>query len=165
MLFPSEELPPAGGESSPYPRRGGKRVDTYGFYPLDSRFPLFLNLAQTRARRPLRNGERQRSFSTVGRTVCAHFSTYTQCQIPFCYTYRLLHAGATYPCRATRLSGYYGRHLRISFVHVIHSYIWWAKTNRKTKKWRTKPFHSPFSITYRSTTGISDSSFSSRCFR
>ena len=27
------------------PRRG-KRVDTYGFYPLNSRFPLFLSLAQ-----------------------------------------------------------------------------------------------------------------------
>ena len=24
----------------------GKRVDTYGFYPLNSRFPLFLSLAQ-----------------------------------------------------------------------------------------------------------------------
>ena len=30
---------------SPHPRRG-KRVDTYGFYPLNSRFPLFLSLAQ-----------------------------------------------------------------------------------------------------------------------
>ena len=27
-------------------RGGGKRVDTYGFYPLNSRFPLFLSLAQ-----------------------------------------------------------------------------------------------------------------------
>ena len=27
------------------PRRG-KRVDTYGFYPLNSRFPLFPSLAQ-----------------------------------------------------------------------------------------------------------------------
>ncbi len=26
--------------------RQGKRVDTYGFYPLNSRFPLFLSLAQ-----------------------------------------------------------------------------------------------------------------------
>ena len=44
----------------------GKRVDTYGFYPLNSRFPLFLSLAQTRDRRPLRSGGRQRIFSTVG---------------------------------------------------------------------------------------------------
>ena len=90
MLFPSEELPPAGGGSSPYPRRMGKRVDTYGFYPLDSRFPLFLNLTQTRDRRPLRNGERQRSFSTVG----AHSVR------PFLYLYAvsdtiLLHISAT----------------------------------------------------------------------
>ena len=28
------------------PRGGGKRVDTYGFYPLNSRFPLFPSLAQ-----------------------------------------------------------------------------------------------------------------------
>ena len=27
--------------------------------------------------------------------MCAHFSTSTQCQIPYCYTYRLLSAGAT----------------------------------------------------------------------
>ena len=30
----------------------GKRVDTYGFYPLNSRFLLRLSLAQTRDRRP-----------------------------------------------------------------------------------------------------------------
>ena len=67
----------------------GKRVDTCGFYPLNSRFPLFLSLAQTGDRRPLRKGERQRIFSSV----C--FSTYSQCQIPYCYTYGLLYAGAT----------------------------------------------------------------------
>ena len=53
-------------QDSPHPRRRGKRVDTYGFYPLNSRFPLFLSLAQTRDRRPLRSGGRQRIFSTVG---------------------------------------------------------------------------------------------------
>ena len=37
------------------PRGGGKRADTCGFYPLNSRFPLFLSLAHTRDRRPLRN--------------------------------------------------------------------------------------------------------------
>ena len=30
----------------------GKRVDTYGFYPLNSCFPLLLSLAQIRDRRP-----------------------------------------------------------------------------------------------------------------
>ena len=38
------------------PRGGGKRVDTCGFYPLNSRFPLFLSLAHIRDRRPLQNG-------------------------------------------------------------------------------------------------------------
>ena len=37
-----------------------------GFYPLNSHFLLFLSLAQTGDRRPLRKGERQRIFSTVG---------------------------------------------------------------------------------------------------
>ena len=74
MLFPSEELPPAGGGSSPYPRRGGKRVDTYGFYPLDSRFPLFLNLTQTRDRRPLRKGERQSGYRFVSFVKYSQFT-------------------------------------------------------------------------------------------
>ena len=72
MLFPIEELPPAGGGSSPYPRRRGKRVDTYCFYTLDSRFPLFLNLAQTRDRRPLRKEERQSGY------CCVSFVKYSQ---------------------------------------------------------------------------------------
>ena len=48
------------------PAAAGKRADTCGFYPLNSRFPLFQNPAQTRDRRPLRKGERQRILSTVG---------------------------------------------------------------------------------------------------
>ena len=64
-LRSSGELRSAERGDSPPPRRG-KRVDTYGFYPLNSRFPLFLSLAQTRDRRPLRLGGRQRIFSTVG---------------------------------------------------------------------------------------------------
>ena len=47
--------------------RAHKRVDTYGFHPLVNHpFPL-ASLAQTRDRRPLRKGERQRIFSTVGK--------------------------------------------------------------------------------------------------
>ena len=69
------------------PRGVGKRVDTYGFYPLNSRFPLFLNLTQTGDRRPLRKGVRQRIFSSV------FFATCSQCQIPYCYTYGQLYAG------------------------------------------------------------------------
>ena len=44
----------------------GKRVDTYGFYPLNSRFPLFPSLAQTETGDRFEIGERQRIFSTVG---------------------------------------------------------------------------------------------------
>ena len=58
------------------------------------------------------------------------FSANSQCQIPYCYTYRLLYAGATqgelpegqervpwgYPCRATRWLGYSARQLRIALV-------------------------------------------------
>ena len=62
----SGELPSADGRRFAVPTAVGKRVDTCGFYPLNSRFPLFLSLAQTRDRRPLRKGERQRIFSTVG---------------------------------------------------------------------------------------------------
>ena len=66
LLNLSGELPSADGRRFAVPTAVGKRVDTCGFYPLNSRFPLFLSLAQTRDRRPLRKGGRQRIFSTVG---------------------------------------------------------------------------------------------------
>ena len=65
--FRAKSLPSADGRRFAVPAAVGKRVDTCGFYPLNSRFPLFLSLAQTRDRRPLRKGERQRIFSTVGK--------------------------------------------------------------------------------------------------
>ena len=101
--------------------RAHKRVDTCGFHPLVNHpFPL-ASLAQTRDRRPLRKGERQRIFSSV------NFSTDTQCQIPYCYTGGFISAGATQgelpegqekvPWGITVLRNehmrYYGRHLRI----------------------------------------------------
>ena len=62
--------------------------------------------------------------------MSAHFFTSTQCQIPYCYTYRLLSAGATQgelpegqervpwgtPCRATCLLGGHRRHLRVASI-------------------------------------------------
>ena len=98
------------------PAAAGKRVDTCGFYPLNSRFPLFLSLAQTRDRRPLRN-----RGTAVGLPVCrgAHCASITRpirsSRIPYCYTDGLLCAGAAYLCRATRWSGGYGRRLRVLF--------------------------------------------------
>ena len=47
--------PSADGGDVAAPAAVGKRVDTYGFYPLNSRFPLFLSLAKIGERRPLRN--------------------------------------------------------------------------------------------------------------
>ena len=44
------------------PAAVGKRVDTCGFYPLNSRFPLFRSLAQTGDRRPLRNWNTAEDF-------------------------------------------------------------------------------------------------------
>ena len=70
------------------PAAAGKRADTCGFYPLNSRFPLFPSLAQTRDRRPLRNRGTAEFFTTVS------FSTYSQCQTAYYYTYGLLCAGA-----------------------------------------------------------------------
>ena len=65
-------MPSADGRRFAVPTAVGKRVDTCGFYPLNSRFPLFLSLAQTRDRRPLRKGERQSGY----RYVC--FVKYSQ---------------------------------------------------------------------------------------
>ena len=110
----SGELPSADGRRVAVPTAVGKRVDTCGFYPLNSRFPLFLSLTQTRDRRPLRN-----RGTAVGLPVCrgAHCAAITRpirsSRIPYCYTGGLVCAGAAYLCRATRWSGGYGRQLRV----------------------------------------------------
>ena len=50
----------------------GKRVDTYGFYPLNSRFPLFLSPAKIGERRLLRNrGTAEDSYYRVFRSLFA----------------------------------------------------------------------------------------------
>ena len=83
-----ESHPPSGGA---VPTAGGKRVDTNGFYPLNSHFLLFLNLTHTRDRRPLRKGKRQSGYS------CVSFSAYSQ------FTDNLLlHISATLRRRNTR---------------------------------------------------------------
>ena len=45
-MLKSAEWEPTFGLRFAAPAAVGKRVDTYGFYPLNSRFPLFLSLAQ-----------------------------------------------------------------------------------------------------------------------
>ena len=110
----------------PFHKRGmcrargwGKRVETVGVYPLNSRFPLFLSLTQTRDRRPLREGERQKIFSTAG----AHSVR------PFLYLYAmpdtvLLHISAALRrCSTavphTSFACCYRRHLRIKSVVIV----------------------------------------------
>ena len=56
------------------PAAAGKRADTCGFYPLNSRFPLFPNPAQTRDRRPLRKGERQSGYRFVSFVKYSQFT-------------------------------------------------------------------------------------------
>ena len=73
--------------------RAHKRVDNCGFHPLvNLPFPLE-SLAQTRDRRPLRKGERQRIFSSAWTRVARHVSAYSQGRIHFCYIGGLLSAG------------------------------------------------------------------------
>ena len=70
----SGELPSADGRRFAVPTAVGKRVDTCGFYPLNSRFPLFLSLAQTRDRRPLRNRGTAEDFFYRRGAQCAPMS-------------------------------------------------------------------------------------------
>ena len=70
----SGELPSADGRRVAVPTAVGKRVDTCGFYPLNSRFPLFLSLAQTRDRRPLRNRGTAENFFYRRGAQCAPMS-------------------------------------------------------------------------------------------
>ena len=89
------------------PAAAGKRADTCGFYPLNSRFPLFPNPAQTRDRRPLRNRGTAEDFYfriflnlfAVSDTVLLHM------------WFHLRKRGMTVPRNS--LTRYTARHLRI----------------------------------------------------
>ena len=74
LLNLSGELPSADGRRFAVPTAVGKRVDTCGFYPLNSRFPLFLSLAQTRDRRSLRNRGTAEDFFYRRGAQCAPMS-------------------------------------------------------------------------------------------
>ena len=83
------------------------------YYPLNSHFLLFVSLAQIRDRRPLRKGERQRIFSSVGAhsvRPCLNLSAVSD--------NLLLHISAALrrrdiPVSRNSLTCYTGRHLRI----------------------------------------------------
>ncbi|RHQ81926.1 hypothetical protein DWX95_08295 [Butyricicoccus sp. AF22-28AC] len=57
-------------------------------------FPYFLARRKSESDDRFENGVRQRIFSSVGAAIGRPFPTSTQCQIPYCYTYGLLYAGA-----------------------------------------------------------------------
>ena len=88
------------------PRRG-KRVDTKVSTLLTPTSFYFLVWRRLPTCDRCETGERQRIFSSVS------FAIYSQGRIHYCYTDRLLSAGATYSCCATRKSGDNRRHLRI----------------------------------------------------
>ena len=67
---------------------GGHKDGHQGFHPCESRFLYFLVWRRSESGDRFEIGERQRIFTSVS------FSTCSQCQIPYCYTYRLLYAGA-----------------------------------------------------------------------
>ena len=93
----SEGVALCGAREFAAPAAGAKRKDNLRFSFLFELLPFPCLLARRRLptcdRCEIR--ERQRIFSTVS------FSTCSQCQIPYCYTGRLLLASATCPCRAT----------------------------------------------------------------
>mgnify|MGYP002579688649 CR=1 FL=1 len=68
---------------------GGHKGGHQGFHPCESCFLYFLVWRRSESGDRFEIGERQRIFTSVS------FSTCSQCQIPFCYTGRLLPAGAT----------------------------------------------------------------------
>ena len=77
---------------------GGQKGRTTCGFPssLNSYLSLRGHGGNRRTATASKKGERQRIFSSVS------FAAYSQGQIVFCYTGRLLPAGATYPCRAIR---------------------------------------------------------------
>ena len=99
---------------SPHPRRRGKRVDTYGFYPLNSRFPLFVGLAKVGERRPLRKGERQSGY----RCVC--FATYSQFSENVLLHMRLTLRRRDITVSRNLFARCYGQFLRVTLINGLY---------------------------------------------
>ena len=97
--------PPAAAGTCRAPRRG-KRVDTYGFYPLNSRFPLFLSPAKIGERRLLRNrGTAEDFYYRVFRSLFAVSDTIL--------LHRWFHLRRrNIPVLRNSLARYYRQHLR-----------------------------------------------------
>ena len=101
-------------------RRGNKRVDTCGFYPLDSRFPLFVSLAKSGERRPLRNRRTAEDFFFRMDALCAPCIRIFAGSDTF-----LLHRPAALRRRGiivprNPLAGYNARHLRVTLINRLY---------------------------------------------
>ncbi len=98
----SGELRSAERGDSPRPA-AGQEGRHQGFYPLNSHFLLGESGADCRHVTAAKRGTAEDSSSaTDGPTSGPSFSsTYSQCQITYCYTCGFIYAGATYPCCAT----------------------------------------------------------------
>ena len=102
------DSPSADGGSVPRPAAGAKRKDNlrfsflFGLLP----FPCFLIWCRFPICDRFENRERQRIFSTV------FFSTCSQGQIPYCYTYGQLYAGCGITVPHNSIARYNRQHLR-----------------------------------------------------
>ena len=87
---PQRGIALCGARESAAPAAGAKRKDNLRFSFLFELlpFPCFLIWRRLPTCDRFEIGERQRIFTS------ASFSTCSQCQIPYCYTYRLLYSGA-----------------------------------------------------------------------
>ena len=94
-------------------RQAHKRVDTKVSTLLRITHFLRGHGADCRHVTAAKQGSGRGVFLPQRRTACAHVSAYSQCRIPFCYTYGLLYAGRDRPVSRNSLTCYTGRHLRI----------------------------------------------------
>ena len=121
------DSPSADGGSVPRPA-AGQEGRHQGFYPLNSHFLLFVSLAQIRDRRPLRKRRTAEDFyyrrgaqcapislplRSAGFRTATHIGSSTQARHKVNCPKGKRGSPGGYPCRATRLLGGHGRHLRV----------------------------------------------------
>ena len=100
------DSPSADGGNVPRPA-AGQEGRHQGFYPLNSHFLLFLSLAQTGDRRPLRKGERQSGYRYVCFVKYSQFTDSVLLHITESLSRRDI------PVSRNSLTCYTARHLRI----------------------------------------------------
>ena len=128
-LKSSGELRSAERGDSPRPA-AGQEGRHQGFYPLNSHFLLFVSLAQIRDWRPLRKRRTAEDFyyrrgaqcapislplRSAGFRTATHIGCSTQARHKVNCPKGKRGSPGGYPCRATRLLGGHGRHLRVLF--------------------------------------------------